>query len=84
MLAGVLVSVGHDYPVVLGFRGGKGILCGAGGGLCGGLADSLLVAWRVFGLTVLLTRYVSLGSCLAAVALGVSLAWVLHGDRPWV
>ena len=25
----------------------------------------------------------SLGSCLAAVALGVSF-WVLHGDRPWV
>ncbi len=39
--------------------------------------------WGVFGLTVLLTRYVSLGSCLAAVALGVSF-WVLHGDRPWV
>ena len=42
-----------------------------------------LLVLGVFGLTVLLTRYVSLGSCLAAVALGVSF-WVLHGDRPWV
>ena len=82
MLAGVLVSVGHDYPVVLGFRGGKGILCGLGVAFVADWRIALLVL-GVFGLTVLLTRYVSLGSCLAAVALGVSF-WVLHGDRPWV
>ena len=82
MLAGVLVSVGHDYPVVLGFRGGQGILCGLGVAFVADWRIALLVL-GVFGLTVLLTRYVSLGSCLAAVALGVSF-WVLHGDRPWV
>jgi len=42
-----------------------------------------LLILGVFGITVLLSRYVSLGSCLAAVALGVSF-WVLHGERPWV
>ncbi len=82
MLAGVLVSVGHDYPVVLGFRGGKGILCGLGVAFVADWRIALLVL-GIFGITVLLTRYVSLGSCLAAVALGISF-WALHGDRPWV
>lgn len=82
MLAGVFVSLGHDYPVTLGFRGGKGILCGLGVAFVADWRIALLVL-GVFGITVLLSRYVSLGSCLAAVALGVSF-WVLHGERPWV
>lgn len=82
MLAGVFVSLGHDYPVTLGFRGGKGILCGLGVAFVADWRIALLIL-GVFGITVLLSRYVSLGSCLAAVALGVSF-WVLHGERPWV
>ena len=77
MLAGVFVSLGHDYPVTLGFRGGKGILCGLGVAFVADWRIALLIL-GVFGITVLLSRYVSLGSCLAAVALGVSF-WVLHG-----
>ncbi len=49
MLAGVLVSVGHDYPVVLGFRGGKGILCGLGWPL-----------WRTGGLPLLVLGFLAL------------------------
>ena len=81
MLAGVFVSVGHDYPVALGFRGGKGILCGLGVAFVADWRIALLIL-GVFGLTVALTRYVSLGSCLAAVALPVSFG-LLHRDRPW-
>ena len=81
MLAGVFVSVGHDYPVALGFRGGKGILCGLGVAFVADWGIALLIL-GVFGLTVALTRYVSLGSCLAAVALPVSFG-LLHRDRPW-
>ena len=62
------VSLGHDFPVFLGFRGGKGILCGA--------TIGFFVDWRcgvlllaVFGVTYLLTEYVSLGSVLASLAL---------------
>ena len=54
-----------------------------------GLGVAFVADWRiallilgVFGLTVALTRYVSLGSCLAAVALPVSFG-LLHRDRPW-
>lgn len=59
MLAGVFVSVGHDYPVALGFRGGKGILCGLGVAFVADWRIALLIL-GVFGLTVALTRYVSL------------------------
>lgn len=74
--AGIACVVGHVFPCALRFHGGKGILCG------GTLA--LLVDWRVaalawglFLLGVVLTRWVSFGSVMAATAFGVASA-VFH------
>ena len=82
VLGGVCVMLGHDFPALQGFRGGKGILSGWFIAFC--------VDWRiglaigvVFFTTYLLTRYVSLGSVLAAVTFGVSFA-VLYYDNLWV
>ena len=79
MLGAVAVSLGHDFPALLGFRGGKGILCGFTAGV--------ILDWRI-GLAVLvvfviafaITRYVSLGSVLAALAFSIGFA-VLHYDN---
>ena len=75
--AGIFTVVGHVFPFALHFHGGKGIL--AGGTL------ALLVDWRValcawgcFLIGVLLTRWVSLGSLMAATAFGVSSAVIFH------
>lgn len=61
VLAAFGVVLGHDFPVFLGFRGGKGIACTTGIFLflfpLPALAGVLL-----FILIVLLTRWVSLGS----------------------
>ena len=66
MLCGGLSVIGHVFPLYFGFKGGKGILT------CGTLAA--FVDWRiimtllvVFIAVVLITRYVSLGSIIAAV-----------------
>lgn len=82
MLAGFSVSLGHDFPVTQGFRGGKGILCGLGVAFVADWRIALMIL-GVFAVLVLLTRYVSLGSCVAALALGICFT-VMHGDKPVV
>lgn len=82
MLGGVAVSVGHDFPALLGFRGGKGILSGLGVAAAVDYRCAILIL-VVFALTVALTRYVSLGSILAAASLGIFFG-VMYLDHPWV
>ena len=62
----VFAMLGHMFPIYFQFRGGKGIL------VCAGAI--LIMDWRVFVtivgiflITVLITRYVSLGSILATI-----------------
>jgi len=73
-LAAIMVMVGHNWSVYIGFKGGKGVACFIGG--------LLVINWLVAligiaaGITVALTtRYVSLGSMLASLC--VLLAMVI-------
>lgn len=79
-MAAIAVLVGHIFPVWLGFRGGKGVATGAGVFLVVAPA-ALLCAGFVFLATVLLTRYVSLGSMMAAVTIPL-FVWVQSGSQP--
>jgi len=66
--AAIAVILGHIFPVWLRFRGGKGVATGVGVFLM--LTPiAVTMAALVFVLVVTLTRYVSLGSILAAVAI---------------
>ncbi|MBP3580792.1 MAG: glycerol-3-phosphate 1-O-acyltransferase PlsY [Clostridia bacterium] len=64
-VAGVFCVIGHVFPLFYGFKGGKGVATAAAVIL---VCDPLvfLVVLGVFILSVVLTRFVSLGSCLAA------------------
>jgi glycerol-3-phosphate acyltransferase PlsY len=73
-LVGALL--GHSFSCFTGFRGGKSVATGAGGFIVLFPAGAG-IALAVFGATVLATRYISLGSMLAALTLPIS-AFALH------
>jgi glycerol-3-phosphate acyltransferase PlsY len=63
LAAGALAVLGHCFPVSIGFRGGKGVATAMGVFLFLCFPGALL-SLAVFGITIALTRYVSLGSLL--------------------
>jgi len=66
-IACAMAIVGHCYPVYLKFRGGKGIATALGIFLVMS-PIAVLGAAIVFGITVATTRFISLGSVLAAMS----------------
>jgi len=78
--AGLFCLLGHMFPCMFHFKGGKGILSGG--------AVALMIDWRValvvwggFLVLVLLTRYVSLGSVWAAVSFPF-ISWYCFPGQP--
>jgi glycerol-3-phosphate acyltransferase PlsY len=66
--AGIAAMLGHMFPVWLGFRGGKGVATGVGVFLIL-TQGAVMFAGVIFILIVVVTRYVSLGSMIAAVTI---------------
>ena len=76
-LCGLAAIIGHDWPVYLKFRGGKGISTTIGVFFALNWRVTLvgLVIWLI---VVIITRYVSLGSILFAVSLPITAVILLH------
>lgn len=75
--AGLFCLLGHMFPCMFHFKGGKGILSG------GTIAIMLdwrvaLVVWGGFLVLAVLTRYVSLGSCWAGASFPFATWFVFH------
>ena len=80
-LVGVIAAVlGHSFSMFTHFKGGKGVATAAGG-LIVLIPLACLIGGAVWVLTFFITRYVSLGSVLAALAVpGAS--WLLKNPLP--
>lgn len=76
--AALFCLLGHMFPCMFGFRGGKGILSG---GTVLWMVDWRigLACWGLFLLLTILTRYVSLGSCCAGAAFPFA-TWFFQRD----
>jgi glycerol-3-phosphate acyltransferase PlsY len=80
-LAGVVGAIlGHSFSIFTGFKGGKGVATAAGGVLVL-MPVSCLIGALVWLITFSVTRYVSLGSILAAVAVPAA-SWARGNPLP--
>jgi len=64
-VAGLAALIGHIYPIFIGFKGGRGVLTGAGALLVISPL-TFLISLIVLAITILTSRYVSLGSILGS------------------
>ena len=70
VLGALAVSLGHDFPVFFGFKGGKGIVCGA---TIAAVLDLpvFLILVVIFFTCFFITRYVSLSSILVSASFSI-------------
>jgi glycerol-3-phosphate acyltransferase PlsY len=81
VLFGIAAIIGHTFPVYLKFKGGKGVATSAGVFL--GVAPlAVTVAIACWAVCLAVSRYVSLSSIVAAIAVAISV-WAL-GDKALV
>lgn len=73
---GVVAIAGHNWPVYLKFKGGKGVATSAGA-LLGITPAAILVGLVAWVGALILTRYVSVASMFAAIAV-VAAGWTLY------
>lgn len=78
-LATLFAVLGHVFPVWLRFKGGKGVAT-ALGVFCVLFPKAILLALAIFILVVAITRYVSLGSILGAIAFPMAAYFLQNTD----
>ncbi|HMC30730.1 MAG TPA: glycerol-3-phosphate 1-O-acyltransferase PlsY [Candidatus Angelobacter sp.] len=78
-LAALFAVLGHVFPVWLRFKGGKGVAT-ALGVFCFLFPKAILISLAIFVVVVAITRYVSLGSILGAVAFPVTAYFLQNPD----
>jgi acyl phosphate:glycerol-3-phosphate acyltransferase len=77
VLCGLAVIAGHNWPLYIQFKGGSGV--GTGFGVLLGIAPmAALLLFACFLVPVLITRYMSLGSVIAAALAPVVILYLVR------
>ena len=81
-IAGLFAVIGHDFPLFFGFKGGKGVATSLGVIFMLNWQIGLIVLIIAI-LTMIISRYVSLGSILAAVIYPVLVLVFMIGEKSY-
>lgn len=81
LLFGFTAVLGHLFPLFAQFKGGKGIAT-LFGMILAIHYPSALMCLGLFLLVLYLTRYVSLGSIMAAISFPIGLVYIFHEETP--
>jgi glycerol-3-phosphate acyltransferase PlsY len=81
LLLGIAAILGHIFPVYVGFRGGKGVATLFGLVLAIN-PEPTLICIGVFLMTLIITKYVSLSSMIAAFAFPILVIFVFKTTTP--
>lgn len=83
LLTAMLAIVGHVFPVFAGFKGGKGVATSLGI-IIGIHPPAAGICLGVFLLVFILSKYVSLGAIITAVAFPLLIIYVFHVESIWL
>jgi len=79
ILAAVMCVIGHMFPIWLRFKGGKGVATSAGA-IFGLMPLAAIIIFLVWVVVFEITRYVSVASLVATLALPVTVALLIHWE----
>jgi acyl phosphate:glycerol-3-phosphate acyltransferase len=82
ILGAIWCILGHNFPIWLGFKGGKGVATSLGV-LLGLVPVSALAALAIWVVVFLTTRYVSVASLIAAAAVPLVTVWRATWPADW-
>lgn len=82
LACGAAAIAGHNWPVFLGFKGGKGVATSAGV-LLGAAPAAIGAGFAVWIVVLLASRYMSVASIAAAVTVAASGWWFYPGEGAW-
>lgn len=80
ILAAIMCVIGHIFPIWLCFKGGKGVATSSGA-VFGLMPLAALIVFLVWVVVFEMTRYVSVASLVAASALPVTVALLIHWEK---